>query len=181
MVTEVDPESLRTRHRRRLIGVIMIAGVAIIAIPWLMGQSRQPKQQVSAITPVTRSELPVPVSVPSQTSVPTMTTKLEAVELPPEPAIKPVVQKPLPKSSLPAPETERIWVQVGVFAHHDGVLVLDKKLHKMGFIPQIEPLTVAGGARWRVRVGPFATAGEGDHALKRLTTLGIKAMRVSQP
>jgi cell division septation protein DedD len=70
---------------------------------------------------------------------------------------------------------------VGVFAHQERVTLLEKKLLKLGFAPQIDTLESAEAPRWRVRIGPFLNDPALGSALQRLNQLGIQGMRVSSP
>lgn len=205
MSVDDELESLRQQHRRRLVGVVLIALVSIIAVPWLMQQSRHPRQHTTVATMPSPNQSPVgvppsePLPIPPSqtTSLPAFThTTVETVDLPPE-SIKSPESAPLPKAAPPALSTKEapvkassesvphvapvgaVWVQVGVFAHHDRVLILDKKLRKLGMTPTLETLTgTSGEMRWRIRVGPFEGATDSGRALKKLESLGIKGIRV---
>lgn len=205
MAVDDELESLRQQHRRRLVGVVLIAVVSVIAVPWLMQQSRHPRQPstVAAMPSPNQSPAggapapPLPPPASQTTSLPASTlTTVETVDLPPE-SVKSPESAPLPKAVTPASSIKdvpvkassesvrhvvpagTVWVQVGVFAHHDRVLILDKKLHQLGMTPTLETLTGASGEmRWRIRVGPFDGAADSGRALKKLESLGIKGIRV---
>ncbi len=201
MEQDAELALLRRRHRQRMIGVSLLALAAVLSIPWLLEQSRIPKalqpqtQAVKVLSdqpgsaavaplpaptpPVAASAMPVPEAAPAPpvAAQPAVTVTEEAVELPPKAAAAtPTVAKP---KAVPAVDgaSAGLWVQVGVFAHHDRVLMLDKKLRKLGFTPSVETLEHADGTpRWRVRIGPFAGTRACNQALHRLAALGVKGM-----
>lgn len=232
-----DRERLRQQHRQRLIGVIVLALVTVVAVPWLMEQSKAPKSLAVAVSKTSSSAVGADTSVmslpskiepqPSSTaasvgpsaaeiaSSPVPESDVQSVTLevaPTKPKVSPsravdpasstarkiVTEEPvdLPieapaklthdkhTGSTVQPQAEQEqgqWIQVGVFAHHERVLLLDNKLHKLGLSSQIESfVTREGGVRWRVRVGPFAGAHSCHQALNRLASLGVKGMVVPQ-
>ncbi|NDU86045.1 MAG: hypothetical protein G3H99_05475 [Ferrovum sp.] len=218
MPTEPQLTVLRQRNRQRLIGVGILAVLAVIFLPLLLDHSRPPKEEGTGVPPAVALPRPVPqlyaptpvlaevtsptprdapppggaqvveekvqlADEPPVASAPSSTGKTPAEPTPsttPAPVL--VVPKAVPHAVPVSSSTESAegdWIQVGVFAHPDRVALLDKKLRKLGYVPTVESLSQAAeGPRWRIRIGPFATTSALQAALQRLSTLGVKGMRV---
>lgn len=67
----------------------------------------------------------------------------------------------------------RVVVQVGAYSDADKLQDARKKLEGLGFKTYTQVIEVAGAKRTRVRVGPFATRAEADHAAARIKASGL--------
>jgi DedD protein len=138
-----DVETLKRRGRRRLVGAVALVLLAVIVLPMVFD-------------PEPKSTLP-PVSV----RIPGENETAFAPKLPAKPAPKSEAAPPT------APVAEYV-IQVGAFAHPDGVLA---KLAGAKLPYYTEP---AQGNLTRVRAGPFASREAADQALAKLKELGLK-------
>ncbi|MBW2422566.1 MAG: SPOR domain-containing protein, partial [Deltaproteobacteria bacterium] len=59
-------------------------------------------------------------------------------------------------------------VQVGSFAQSEGAEKVAQELQGKGYPVYVTPAAVAGGGRWRVRVGPVDTRDEAEGFAARL-------------
>jgi DedD protein len=79
-----------------------------------------------------------------------------------EPAARPAV------SAQPPAAAGQFSVQVGSFAESEGAERVAGELGAKGYPVYVTPAAVAGGGRWRVRVGPVSTRGEAERFAGRL-------------
>lgn len=109
------------------------------------------------------------------------------------PAPAPVVAAPPPKAEAAAPKAQpapapvaaaalakpeaggRFVVQVGAFAESSAVREARAKVEKLGLATYTQVVETSGGARTRVRVGPFSTREEADKAAGRVKAAGLQA------
>ena len=81
-------------------------------------------------------------------------------------------------ATTPEPAT-KLYLQVGAFTQHDNALSLRDRLEREALRPITIHTTGADAARvYRVRIGPLASAEEGDRLAKRVAQLGITGARV---
>ena len=205
MENNPDLQLMRQRHRQRLIGVGVLAMTTAVGVPLLLDQARAPKEEAVSQTSSPASVVPVvpqlygsaePARAPAAFAPNRVVTTEELVDLSAEKEIPHPAAVPAQKKTNPAPERKPdgvkantvdaaagtgSWIQVGVFAHQERVTLLEKKLLKLGFPPQVDTLESAGAPRWRVRIGPFLDGPALGSALQRLNQLGIQGMRMSSP
>ncbi len=80
--------------------------------------------------------------------------------------------------AAPEPAT-KLYLQVGAFTQHDNALSLRDRLEREALRPISIQTTGADAARvYRVRIGPLASAEEGDRLAERVAQLGIAGARV---
>ncbi|MCU0753915.1 MAG: SPOR domain-containing protein [Xanthomonadales bacterium] len=72
-------------------------------------------------------------------------------------------------------------VQLGVFASSNAAQQLADQLRSQRFNAYIEPIQLAGGARFRVRVGPYTQRADADHAREKLRGRYRDARVVAHP
>jgi DedD protein len=70
-------------------------------------------------------------------------------------------------------------VQAAATSSEAAALELSERLKKAGLPPYTERIDTAEGARYRVRVGPYASREEAERVRGRLKALGINANIVS--
>lgn len=98
-----------------------------------------------------------------------------------EAAKKVEVAKPLPKETRPEPpkasvapiEAQGYVVQLGAFSNSANAKQLYQKLRAARFPAYMEPVPGGGGARTRVRAGPFSTEDAADKARQKLVQSGF--------
>ena len=96
----------------------------------------------------------------------------------PAPASKEPAPPAVPKASAPAvaaaPEAPgRFVVQVGAFADDATVRQTRQKVEKLGLKTYTQEVSIDGGKRVRVRVGPFASRDEAAQVLNKLKGSGL--------
>lgn len=139
-----------------------------------------------------KSELK-PEAAPSDAPVPTLAPKPE-IKSEPKPTPKPEIHKPEAKpdsKSVEALRAEKIlaggdvsqadapksdngqWVlQLGAYAEHGNVKVLQGKIKELGYPSYTEKVSTPQGERIRVRAGPFSSKAAAEKAQGRLKQIG---------
>lgn len=271
--SSAEIEVARVRARRRLVGMVVLVGVGVVALPWLFETQPRPLnpdvQVVSAvphggapaasggnkpsIATVTVPVSPVvdeePVEEPAKDSAKEEPGKPAskpvardsapvAATTPPKPAVvvapaparapasqaaannKPVNREPVSKPSVPAeaaaskdaararalldgkppvaakpatttaqdngstkptakptPEAAntRYVVQIGAFSDGPAAREVRLKAERAGVKTYTQEVTVNGGKKIRVRVGPYATKAEADKAVDTLRKAGMSS------
>ena len=186
---------MRVRARRRLIGAAALLLTVAIVVPMLLDPEPKPTSDNIAIdipsekTPFTpRLTLP---PVPAPENVP--------VAPPPEvapcrgkggdPAPKVVEAKKVEEQRARAllegkskaattgasDKAARFAVQAAAPASETAARDLAERLKKSGLAPYMEKVDTKQGARYRVRLGPYASRDEADGVRTRLKAQGISA------
>jgi len=192
----VEPaDTVRVRARRRLIGAAALLLTVAIVVPMVLDPEPKPVSDNIAIdipsekTPFTpRLALP-PVPAP------------ENVPVAPPPEIEPPAEKAevLPAKAVDGKKVEeqrargllegksktaatgasekvaRFAVQAAAPASETAARDLAERLKKSGLAPYMEKVDTKQGARYRVRVGPYASRDEADGVRTRLKAQGISA------
>ncbi len=185
---------VRVRARRRLIGAAALLLLVAIVVPMVLDPEPKPVSDNIAIdipsekTPFTpRLALP---PVPSPENVP--------VAPPPEVAPAPEKSEELPAKAADGKKAEeqrakalldgksnakpaagekgaRFAVQAAAPASETAARDLAERLKKSGLAPYTEKVETKQGARYRVRLGPYASRDEADGVRTRLKAQGISA------
>jgi DedD protein len=93
---------------------------------------------------------------------------------------KPVTTKaPEKTEAAKAPATARIYLQIAALGSEPAARDLAARLKKAGHTAMVEKVDTKDGARWRVRVGPFANREEADQARTKLRAAGFQANAVT--
>ena len=194
-VARAEPADIvRVRARRRLIGAAALLLLVVIVVPMVLDPEPRPVSDNIAIdipsekTPFTpRLALP---PVPSPENVP--------VAPPPEVAPAPERIDDLPakvtdgkkadeqraralldgkSNAKPAAGEKgaRFAVQAAAPASETAARDLAERLKKSGLAPYTEKVETKQGARYRVRLGPYASRDEADGVRTRLKAQGISA------
>jgi len=200
-----DAESVRVRARRRLIGAAALLLAAAIVVPMTLDPEPKLVADNVAIdipsekTPFTpRLSLPpvpapenVPVAPPPDSAAPPgrageapkVTEASKKAESSPADAKKTEEQqraralleaKTAAKSTTPG-KAERFAVQAAAPASEAAARDLADRLKKGGLTPYMEKVETSQGARYRVRLGPYASRDEADGVRNRLKAQGITA------
>lgn len=191
-----DVDALRTRARRRLIGMVVLVGAAVLGFPWLLETQPRPMSPSVRISSAAQSgpvavdappraaparvpqvvKIAPPSSAADELAEPLPIKKLEAQsERPAEPAPKPADKKQADKK----PEVQaiksdvRYVVQFGAFSDVSAARVVRQKAERMGLKTYAQQVDTAQGKRIRVRLGPFADKGEAQKALATLRKGGL--------
>ncbi len=202
-MAEIDPAQdgqleLKKRARRRLVGAVALALLAVIVLPMVMDQEPKPLNQdiqiripsqeaggpplsaVAAPQPVA----PKPATPPAAATAPSIRPaspekKSEPLPLPqpvnPVDQAKPTtpeVRSPAPEVKADAAKPEALhdqWVvQLGAYQDSGNVKNLLAKIKALGYPSYTERIDTALGPRTRVRCGPFATRAAAEKAQVRL-------------
>lgn len=193
--------TVRVRARRRLIGAAALLLIVAIVVPMLLDPEPRPLTDDIAIdipserTPFTpRLSLP-PVPAPDNVPVAPPPDVAPVPEPADELPMKPVDTKPAVDSkkldeqraralleskanSKPAATSEkgtRFAVQAAAPASETAARNLAERLKKIGLAPYTEKVETKQGARYRVRLGPYASRDEADDVRTRLKAQGISA------
>ena len=200
-MAEIDPEGqleLKKRARRRLVGAVALALLAIIVLPMVMDQEPKPLTQDIAIripnkdagafpaVPAPPAAEPKPAILPAKplAQPPAAETKAEA-KPEPKPEVQPEAPKPTPApaappAKAPAPEpaakpevAQEQWIlQLGAYQDQGNVKHLQAKVKELGYPSYTEKVDTPQGPRIRVRGGPFATREAAEKAQARLKKFG---------
>ena len=195
---QVEPADIvRVRARRRLIGAAALLLTVAIVVPMLLDPEPKPAPDNIAIdipsekTPFTpRLKLP-PVPAPENVPVAPPQDAAPAAEKAEDPAAaskaldaKKVEERRARallegKSKAPtaaaSDKTARFAVQAAAPASETAARDLAERLKKSGLAPYTEKVETKQGARYRVRLGPYASRDEADSVRTRLKAQGISA------
>ena len=192
----VEPaETVRIRARRRLIGAAALLLTVAIVVPMVLDPEPKPASDNIAIdipsekTPfaprLTLPPVPSPESVPLAPP-PEVAPPAEKVEDVPAKAVngKKVEEqrarallegKSKASSTGVGDKTARFAVQAAAPASETAARELAERLKKSGLAPYTEKVETKQGARYRVRLGPYASRDEADDVRTRLKAQGISA------
>lgn len=88
---------------------------------------------------------------------------------------------PTPPPATPAaPSAGRYILQAGSYPEAKGAEEIKAKLALLGFVAQVQPVTVNGKQWHRVRLGPYPSASELESAKKSLSENGINAIALKE-
>jgi len=192
----VEPvDIVRVRARRRLIGAAALLLTVAIVVPMVLDPEPKPVSDNIAIdipsekTPFTpRLALPpvpapenVPVAPPPEIAPPPE----KAEELPTKAADGKKVEEQRARALLEGKskagttgageKATRFAVQAAAPASETAARDLAERLKKSGLAPYMEKVDTKQGARYRVRLGPYASRDEADDVRSRLKAQGISA------
>jgi DedD protein len=132
------------------------------ATPATPAAAKAPASSVPASAAEPRIEQTKP-DVPSKESQPAK----------PAPAPKPAAEPAKPAAKPTAEAPGRFVVQVGAFAEASAVRQARAKVEKLGLATYTQVVETSGGARTRVRLGPFDTRDEAEKAAAKLKAAGL--------
>lgn len=185
----LDPtDVVRARARRRLIGAAALLLMVAIVVPMLLDPEPKPVADNIAIdipsektpfTPrLTLPPVPAPENVPVA-PVPEVAAAAEKVEAPAPKADAKKSEEQRVRALLDgkpnASAKNRFAVQAAAPASELAARDLAERLKKSGLAPYTEKVETKQGARYRVRLGPYASRDEADGVRVRLKEQGINA------
>lgn len=130
----------------------------------------EPTPAAPAATPVAAA---VSVPVPASASA-------SALASAPAPAPAPAATAAADEAHAPLAQARRLYVNVGLFAQPANAQRAHAQLLRAGLPSAVREITAADGRRLRrVRVGPFASAGEANAAAAQVRALGLDAAAAS--
>jgi cell division protein FtsN len=92
----------------------------------------------------------------------------------------PNASTPTPAPGTPAAGGARYILQAGSYPDAKGADEIKAKLALLGFVAQVQPVTVNGRAWHRVRLGPYASASDLEAAKRTLSENGINAIALKE-
>jgi len=190
-----DDHSRNFNPRHRIVGAIVLVSLAVIFLPMILDERKQPGPAISRISEIPApdaktlvSEIP-PVMEPSEEPRNTIHASTTASRSPEQAALtQPGPGKEASEKTVYRPPTqdkragitrgadavEKGWfVQVGTFSNQDNAQQLADKLKQDGFNVQMENVRLASGKAVRVRVGPFLADTAKDAQLHIEKSMGI--------
>jgi len=194
-----DDNSRNFNPRYRIVGAIILVSLAVIFLPMVLDERKQPGPGISRISEIpapnakilVASELP-PVRAKSQEPNNTVRASTPALRSPEQAALtQPNPGKEASENAVYRPQTadkragitpgadttEKGWfVQVGTFSNPDNAQQLADKLKQDGYAVQTENIKLANGKAVRVRVGPFLENAAKDAQLNIEKSMGIKGV-----
>lgn len=202
--TDTSPDAdlqLKKRARRRLVGAVALALLAVIVLPMVMDREPRPASQdiqvripsqdatglASKVLPGKPAASPMPAPEPRPAADPApkadaagpapvaaATAAKPAPAAPPEKASE---RPPAPaKASAPKPAADGSgqWiVQLGAYKEAGNVKLLLGKLKGIGVPAYSEQFESAQGQRTRVRAGPFPSQEAAEKARTRIKIIGV--------
>jgi DedD protein len=191
-----EATQLKKRARRRLIGAAAMALLAAIILPMVMDHQPAPPlkdiqvriaspdegvtQRVAPAKPVPirKEEKPVPPPIAEPVAKPEQ-KPAPVVEQKTEPKVEP---KPEPKTETVAKLAEEAWeVQLGAYQEPGRVKLLVGKLKELNIPTYTEKVDTPGGARTRVRAGPFPSQEAAEKARQRIKIVGVDGPVARKP
>ena len=183
---------MQQRLRQRLIGAVILMGLAVALLPLLLEDGRGPQSLREG------ANIPAP---PAESDFTSRIVPLEPADLSPEKSRQAVEQARAPESQPAAPvagkrEGEEVqegsgevrvgvsaWVvQLGSFASEENARKLLTRLKKKGYPAFLDPAYTEQGRQYRVRVGPELTRTRARALRKRLASeLKLEGIIVRYP
>lgn len=199
VVKDEPVERARTRARHRLIGAVVLLGVAVIGFPLLFETQPRPipvdlpieipkKENARPLAPSRPSRAGEAASPSGRASSArggeSRSQGSEAVLLPAArradlDASRTLEDRPGDEDSRAA-EDLRFALQIGAFGEADSAREARTRVERLGLRTYLHEIETSGGRRIRVRVGPFATRDEADKAAARLRAAGLPVALLSQ-
>ncbi len=192
----VEPaDAVRVRARRRLIGAAALLLTVAIVVPMVLDPEPRPVTDSIAIdipsekTPFSPRLVLPPVPAPENVPLAPPPDIAPAAGKTEEPAAKIVDGKKIDEqrardllegkpNTVPAVSSgkaPRFAVQAAAPASETAARELAERLKKAGFTSYTEKVDTQQGARYRVRLGPYASRDEADGVRTRLKAQGIGA------
>jgi len=192
-----DPaQQLRARARRRLIGAAALLLAAVIVVPMLLDPAPRPLpanipiELPSEKTPfkprITVPPVPEPGNAPmipppdaeadAKSAKPSQAPEAKAVATDTKTGAAKAPEKSEPAKTAPA---TRIYLQIAALGSEAAARDLVARLKKAGHAAIVEKVDTKEGARWRVRVGPYASREDAEQARTKLRAAGFQANAVA--
>lgn len=200
--TPSDPAvDLKKRARRRLVGAIALALLAVIVLPIVMDSEPKPTGQDIQIRIPSQSDDSLAALPGHPVAVPSPPKETEANPVPPPVADTPgksetkPLPPPTPKATAEKPNaasaatteaaraeavlegkklTEEWVVNLGAYQNAANVKILMAKLKEMDLPSYSEKFDAQQGTRIRVRAGPFKSHEAADKARLKIKKIGVE-------
>jgi DedD protein len=196
MAEAQDVDGLRRRGRRRLVGAVALALLAVIVLPMVFDpEPKQAPPPVSVRIPSEEDAGFQPKVTPKPAVAPPVAAVPETKATPARPGTEAKERAAPAKESEPAPakparpdEAERARaalqnaeyiVPVAALSNPDKVKELTERLSAAKVPYYTEPVATARGKVTRVRAGPFDTREAAQKAHERIRALGLKPGNVT--
>ena len=127
------------------------------------------------------ADFALPAPVTDEPAAPTPSkpapTAIAAVPAASTPA-PPATERPSEAATAPASDGSRYLLQAGAFQASAQADELKAQLAMMGLSARVEPAEINGKTVYRVRMGPYASAGDLADAKRKLASSGVSAMAI---
>jgi DedD protein len=193
-----DPaQQMRARARRRLIGAAALLLAAVIIVPMLLDPAPKPLPgNIPIDMPSEKSPFKPRIAVPPVPEAgnapmippPDAEAEPKAAKTAPTPEAKSAAADAkapaakAPEKSEPAKAAVvggKVYLQIAALGTESAARDLVARLKKAGHATIVEKVDTKDGARWRVRVGPFATREDAEQARTKLRAAGFQANAVT--
>ena len=210
MAEQENDLELKKRARRRLVGAVAFAVLAVALLPTVMDEEpprvasdiaiRIPGQDEARPVPLTATpeSRPAPPVAPADPPPPSASADDDSpkaerpkVESPssekPKPAVKPAlapaeVDAKRAQSILEGRPNEQEYVLlIGAYANMANVTALTGKLSGLGIKTYTESVTLPQGKRTRVRAGPFENRAAAEAARDKMKRIGVSGQIAVRP
>lgn len=176
MSAPLPDDGLKRRARRRLIGAVALAIVAVVILPLVLEDRPPPAGPLEVrMPPAARQALPqnavefAPAENPVAGPAPVSSDNPKPVKAPKPVPAGPATAQSARTSPAPAPTAAVYAVQAGVFADKANAERLRTRIESLGFKPYSDSV----GATTRIRVGAFASRAEAESLQAKLAAAGI--------
>ena len=200
---------LKKRARRRLVGAVALALLAVIVLPIVMDsepkpsgqeiQIRIPSQDVDSLVARVIPGHPAPAPLPKDQQAPkpepvaemSVSKTPDVAEKPVTPPVTSVVTETKVDTAkksevahaeavLEGKDAEQWVVKLGAYQNAANVKQLANKLKDMGLPSYTEKLDLPQGSRTRVLAGPFKSREVADKARSRINKIGVDGQVVQK-
>jgi DedD protein len=193
---EAAARALRVRSRRRLIGACALLLTAVVLVPMVLDPTPHAVPDTIPIDlPSDRTPFAPHLAAPAAT--PTADTPADAAAAPAAPGAAADAAADAAPGASPGPPGDanaaakgkkhaaadgakseahhRLFVQAAAMARESAARELAGRIAKSGLTPFVERTENGDVVRYRVRLGPYASRTEAEHARARLKALGVDA------
>ena len=145
---------------------------ALRAAAALRGETPPPASNPDA------ADLALPSPVTDEPAAPKPAPAPTAVAAAPATPTAPASENTAAAVAAPASDGTRYLLQAGAFQASAPAEELKAKLAMMGLSARVEPAQINGKSVYRVRMGPYASAGDLADAKRKLASSGVSAMAI---
>jgi DedD protein len=179
-----DDHKQNFNPRHRIVGAIILVSLAVIFLPMILDERKQPSLGINQISEIPRPSAKTAVSAALSASndAPQAIVATRVAQPPSDKdaSEKTVYRLPSQDKKTEVTRTESVekgwFVQVGTFSNSDNARQLADKLKQDGFAVQLENIRLAKGKAVRVRVGPFLEDNAKVAQLNIEKSVGIKGV-----
>jgi DedD protein len=181
---DLRSDPMRARARRRLIGAAALLLLVVVLVPMVLDSSpRAVPDNIPIDLPSDRTEFapkpspanvaPAPAADAAATTPAAPGSAADAAAVADDAGAGKEANEPKPDARHA--QRGHIFVQAAALAKESAAKELAGRIGKSGLAPFVERTESNGNARYRVRLGPFATRDEAERTRARLHELGVNS------